>query len=1303
MPGPNDQGFLPLLGTGLEGILNLLAWAPEEILSLGGGVAQSLPQSYLEQLSTMEGLAPGTQGLARMGLQAQTGGPGSIYARTREQFSPLDQLLATSLADPLTYVFPGSAPLKALKATKMAQPFAKGLGGLIRANEAVEVVGKAALQVPGKLVGKGASLLGGITGGATTKAFQHLTAEAPKSLALQMGQMLEELTTILPEGFKETLAFKMDRLSPLQPLMTKGGNLDIRGMLKAINNDYNRVERHIQAQPDLIVQIYETFGLTFARQSAARLRSDLAPYLARRLSLLPEDEKLEALAAWQLYYSGQKTIAQSLDDAFQEYGVLAKQQTPLSPKLAQELQPRVQNTLEQVKTIVEDTSQRVGEYEATMTRMGGLSTADREALNEFYYQRDQQIQQLYLGLTQEITQRLGQSPIAQRLGTEASEKFFSSLEGMGYHAGGGMAGMGFIPQELREATKPSMTLWTKNILKLGADRQRIFNYVKEGLKDPQITTWQQATQKLSQLSGISLGETPVDTPVLRALLKATPLDQFSADSHRKILNLLGKHPDQDILQGDVWELAIPKTQREFQGVLEGMPIGELATNWSKVARGYKALNQAFRENILVSWAFHLTNFASGIIIMAQHSPAQALQGLKNTAELFYRLGKTLRGPRDVGELAAAPVRQLLQETGETAPPIGMFGGWVSATYNVLDKVKTVTEQANPLLRAGVGAGLMLPASDTETPQGMVQVGAGAAVGLGAPQLVRASRDIARVIEAAMRGAVWVPERRTFLAQEGPGFVQKVQQASRRITTEPGEMGGIVTTTDPAKAAALIQDLQGRAGVYNWTELPQKLSEAGFHPDDITGLTQDYLNILGKTNKQAMEIVNKIHVNYEKFNNLESILDETIPFTRWPIRMYPHFGEMLAENPAIAIWLGHYTQVTGEDAKRLGLSDTKYRMLMRVPGGGGISGALAKAIFGIAGPESFQQGQNIPGQPEAEGGWYFNPLRILAPVEQAIARTARGLEFERGLGGQAREITELLGTPFPALRYPLQIASAKLGQGVPALRGILPYDVNEPFPTVTRFGAFLGSGERGTQELIAKAAGVDPYVYERAETQRRLGEMAAEETGRVKHPLYEAAKGTESGPQYRRALQQVRKEQQLEGILNWFFPLGQTYLRPSEQEARAARAKLPEGPYDTPKKIEAYEAALREFPWAQAHVGASGTQRQTALSYAQAFARDPSMLFPDASPTVALRLSEKIQSYENASPQMRGEMTKLDPLLSAALQRKALYVQNNPLLLSYYFWRSQIHPKTRVEGEEALQQQFLSWYDKGGRAPTGYAQ
>ena len=173
---------------------------------------------------------------------------------------------------------------------------------------------------------------------------------------------------------------------------------------------------------------------------------------------------------------------------------------------------------------------------------------------------------------------------------------------------------------------------------------------------------------------------------------------------------------------------------------------------------------------------------------------------------------------------------------------------------------------------------------------------------------------------------------------------------------------------------------------------------------------------------------------------------------------------------------------------------------------------------------------------------------------------------------------------------------------------------------------------------------------------------------------------------------------MERLLGLLVPAGAQYLRPSELKARAARGQLPRGPLDTPERIKEYTKALRERPWAAAHADVSGREKETQLIFAQAAMRDPTMLFPDADPQVALRLSREIAEYDLVSAPRKKRLLSQKPLLGFVLRKRHELDTQVPLYRNYRYWRSVIRPGIRQEGEDALRAQFLEWYDQGGRAP-----
>ena len=296
-------------------------------------------------------------------------------------------------------------------------------------------------------------------------------------------------------------------------------------------------------------------------------------------------------------------------------------------------------------------------------------------------------------------------------------------------------------------------------------------------------------------------------------------------------------------------------------------------------------------------------------------------------------------------------------------------------------------------------------------------------------------------------------------------------------------------------------------------------------------------------------------------------------------------------------------------------------------------------------------------------------------------------------------------PYPLVGLAGQTAAGALETFVPPTKQFLPTGRETTLPNFSRWspvtGAFPGAGGPELWQSAFKGMTkgfMDPYSYRTADIQKRLGEMAVTETGYPDHPLYMAARSNPSSELNRQATREVDRERGLEALAGLIFPFGIQYVRPEELKVRAAKRELPQGMRETKEKQEKFEKALDQHPWAAAHLGAEGTDLRTRAQKVFNMFRNPAVLFPDADPKVAERMSRDLMAYD-AAPTMKAKASiKIgNPLVGLALQKRSLRMQEDEMSQAYMEWRQDVHPQKRVEGEEAMLNSFLDWYlQRGGK-------
>ena len=497
--------------------------------------------------------------------------------------------------------------------------------------------------------------------------------------------------------------------------------------------------------------------------------------------------------------------------------------------------------------------------------------------------------------------------------------------------------------------------------------------------------------------------------------------------------------------------------------------------------------------------------------------------------------------------------------------------------------------------------------------------------------------------------------------------------------------------DPSKIRSITEQIQATNGLLSKESLQDILEEAGVLSDDVSAIVGEWVNVLDTASEYGADIADKFQVDYSNFTNFEDFLGAFYPFLKWPTHMLNVVGKAILETPAAILFLNRLNSLTEEEADELGLPD-KYKQSIRTGNKEGLGHKVASMLL----------------RRDVTPMVDFSRMIPYAGYTPDVGNA----KFAQGPVEAAYDLMPL--QPYPQVSLPLQALSAGLSQ-VDALK---PYVLSpeRPLPSVNRMSGFLnllsnmargipgvdemlpraGGAERGLQQLVESLPGDvwRPYSFERGQVHRRIGELGGEETGYVDHPLYQAAKGREEGDIYERAKSDVLRTRGLEGTLSTLLPFTTRFLGDTEEKVYGAQRHIPGGPKDTTEKVAAYTKALGEAPEASMHQDVAGTDLDTKINYVIAVKHNPALLFPDAAPAVATELTKALNKYENyqGTPGAKNPLIE-NPLVAVALRKQQEFNQQDPIAAAYDYWRANVHPGRREEGEEALRRQFKAWYTK----------
>lgn len=1293
-------GLIPTLGIPLGMMGSALdAYTenvPRRIGSLIGQAAGLAPAPVLQAIQNYGWWHPVAADLAKLGLAAQKvkpppwGDPQVV----KEAFEgdPLRQLVWEVGLDPTTWATLGTTGLgrAALKGA--------GMAGLIPVAEKVD----RAAAYPFRKVGEGATAAVKTLGRGINRVAPSLLQQAPESLAGELTKHLED--AILNTPHFNTLRNSLPETGRYSMPLGRNGMPNVDLARRIIRQRWRRLEDLMVLNPFSAEDTAHNLQVWEAGQLArSQIQEELADSLAKELSS-PGADALDAAAAYNAWFDRSNRLIDSIQGALRPVNQQAQPLNWVGPVPAQmdptlaasnRLRDLAKGAMDRARKAVADARVMVDTVRRGLRPTVGPPVPQdivRALINDIYRARNDEIIRSIKDAYRDIAAEFN-----IQLSDDADKAFREMLENLERVAVGGPGGAGYLPPRQANAMNELLSIYVPQVLKMQGAQHRISQHLAAALEMfptdgqarrsvPLGESWQ-ALQDRLQLAGLppigALGET-TSKQLSNALAGLVQAGLARADEVAKLDNLLSHYSGHgDIMVDDPLLMALGPTKETYQRVLSGGDaLSKLPQTVQDIGRAVGILRQLMREGWLANPAYFSTNMIAALGMNLFHGgPKAVFDTIHKFRVMMTKYDYGIRSPGMMTKLDLLPddVADDLKAIGLKAPPMGLGADSYIVGNAATMSTRTAMERVPWYARAGLGA----VTAPVDPLMGAIHVGAHIK---GIPQLVSWIRNLTQIAEFAARSGLAQPVWRKELQESLPDFRQYIIDTLTGTKRSRQTFAGGVLSTKPVTPPPIQTILQEfdtqfvpKNGLFSPEDVAQWLASHNVHIDDVQALAERWAQIVDDAVQKGVAKADKIHVNYGQFTNLEAAIDKFIPFTRWAIRMIPNFRDIMMQSPGFVMTIHRLNSITKEDAEQMGLSP-RYQRMIRV---GGLGTWLAERLL---------SGRS--------GMLFVDPARVFMPWTQYLSG-ADNAQFARGPVEALFDIMPF--KPYPDVQIPLQLGSAALASVAPGLSAFLPYSPEDPLPSISRFsgaaGLWGGNATEAWQTVARMSPGMNPYDYRTADIQRRIGEMAAQETGIANHPIYLAAREKTSHPIHKRAAFRASQERAAEHGVNMLLPLAVQVVGAEEAAAEKARRELPRGRRDTPEKQRAFDEALQKNPWAAAHLGVQGSDINTRLQFAFEMFRNPAVLFPDAHPDVAAMLAEQLAMYDRApGPKAQAALKRQNPLISVALQRRYEAMSSLPEAKAYLWWRQQLHPQERAQGEEALMAQFIDWYRSGGRPP-----
>ena len=1316
-------GIAPgMIGSGLEAVNENVAMRAQSLL--GQIAAGHLPGDILERMAGTD-VIPTTAspfGLIDTLTQRNIGRLGQAAKDVKPPFWGDPQVAKQAVSG--KYGDVGVAEeLAANMSADPTLPFSFGpkLAGRL-AGPTGEAISKA-VDYPGK------KLMEGI--GVTAKGAQSLMektplgkaafSQAPESMAAERISVLEDIGTNLPE-FMHPWNEKIETIGRYSIPTYRSGAQNIRQASKDVAQKFELAEHRVWNPVDPVQSLINFANLIAIRNTHQQRMAKLQNDLMRTVDPGDVEGMATVRGAYQAWYDTTLRALDAFEQATPKPAIpRGGSATPAPPAGSGAIHQAINQGIADFHKQIESTRKLVDTVRKDVQAGNYDPDAGASYISDLYHERNQAIVESMKKFYSNASSVLGTTGDA-RLSEQFAE-MGQRLTGLETEAVGGQLGLGIIPTNKRKVFDETAGIFVPNIEKAIGDRMRLVEHLKKGMTetrpiDPQTNLpWDLGgLWRLIGEYGVpipALGEATGDD-LLKAITQLSTTGGMRLEEVRSIARILDKWKSQgDLLQSRPWDLAMGPTER---GLVESLSGGNTLFKQpgvgQQIAQGMGLLHRYQREKFIATPSYAITNFIGGGLVNLFHEPQAAKAAMDNFGEMLPRYQYGVKNPGRINNLDLLPpdLGAEYRAWGDTAPPRELVSSFVAANLEAVGNTKLAAERIHPALRFGYNL-----ATAPLDPVNIATGGVGAlgyAAGMTALEvpLHKLIRNFAQVSEAALRLGLAQQEIRKTLTSRLPTFMDEIQDVlvmnprqkkdvNMVSIPRPGEVvppgidipenippqpGGppnppvrVDGYTDILPTRDMLQPFVGRVSEAGIHFSPQDVlkwgNEVGMDVDDAKNLALKWADHLDAAKQSGVDLANKRHIKYTHYNKAEKVIDTFVPFSRWAIHMLPNYMELVGSAPGTVMLMSTLNHITREEAEKAGLPNS-YK---RAAEAGKLGEFLAETVYGRPG-----------------GAAYVDPSRVLNPYAAAVSGGA-GSRFSDSPVEALAQMSPL--KPYPTIALLGQLLGGAVGTYAPAAAGLLPMDRETPLPSFSRYAPAAGvipgmGGPELWQSLVKQLPFMEPYNYREADIQKRLGEMAVTGTGYPDHPVYQAARATPTHPLRQQARVEQDSERGLEQFLGLVFPFGVQLTRPEELKAAAARTNLPQGRRDTPERIQKYEEALDANPWASAHLGAQGSDLATHAQYVFNVFRNPAVLFPDANPAVAERLSRDLANYDAApSTDSKNSIKSVNPLVGFALQRRAMFIQNDPVAGAYIQWRQTVHPEQRAEGENALLPQFIQWY------------
>jgi hypothetical protein len=331
----------------------------------------------------------------------------------------------------------------------------------------------------------------------------------------------------------------------------------------------------------------------------------------------------------------------------------------------------------------------------------------------------------------------------------------------------------------------------------------------------------------------------------------------------------------------------------------------------------------------------------------------------------------------------------------------------------------------------------------------------------------------------------------------------------------------------------MQDfIEGRGGLVSPEWVQSTLTQGGVRPDLSARVGQQWRSALESASQTGQQLAARIHVDYEKLNNVEDFMKWASPFSTWALKMTPFWAEHIMERPAFLLTLADIENEWEQERQKQGLPSRFVGSVEVGPASAIASAILGRPIRMFLNPIS----GFLP---------YAGSPRLVSSASQEQNPLVMAYKVISGFGPAPHPVADWLFRVFGALGNEEQPRGyIRQGDTLEAFTGVNP---NRVVDTVER-------------SIRSAVSGRDVTDFENQGIQKRVEELAVQQLG---HPPnqqdtasipYIQAINQQKGPIWEQARQDVMKERGLRAATGFAAQIIQPQATLSPEEAAIREAQ-----------------------------------------------------------------------------------------------------------------------------------------------------